>query len=138
MIKTKMALLGAVATLGMVGGGFVSPAQAIVYDVSATLADNAILSGSFDYSSGTYTNWNITIGNSSVFSATYNTSTSFVSTTGFPGIVSSPSQLILALNGSNLQTNDYQFVRLVFSSDLTGTFPDATTLVEGSFPDFSR
>jgi len=30
MIKNKMALLGAVATLGMVGGAFISPAQAIV------------------------------------------------------------------------------------------------------------
>ena len=37
MIKNKMALLGAVATLGMVGGGFVSPAQAIVYNVSGQL-----------------------------------------------------------------------------------------------------
>ena len=56
MIKNKMALLGAVATLGMVGGGFVSPAQAIVYNVSGQLADGNALSGSFDYSPNTYTN----------------------------------------------------------------------------------
>jgi len=39
MIKNKMALLGAVATLGMLGGGFVSPAQAVVYNVSGRLED---------------------------------------------------------------------------------------------------
>jgi hypothetical protein len=45
----------------MLGGGFVSPAQAIVYNVSGQLADGNALSGSFDYSSNTYTNWNISI-----------------------------------------------------------------------------
>ena len=59
MIKTKMALLGAVAILGMVGGGFVSPAQAIVYNVSGQLADGSTLGGSFNYSPNTYSDWNI-------------------------------------------------------------------------------
>ena len=61
MIKNKMALLGAVATLGMLGGGFVSPAQAIVYNVSARLADGGFVTGSFDYSSNTYSDWSINV-----------------------------------------------------------------------------
>jgi hypothetical protein len=134
MIKNKMALLGAVATFGMLGGGFVSPAQAIVYNVSGQLADSAPLTGSFDYTPNTYTNWNITIGGSSAFGATYNTTTSFLSTTGTPGIISSPSQLVLVLNGSNLLSNDYQYVRLVFNSALTGTPSETRTFVQGSFP----
>ena len=134
MIKNKIALLGAVATLGVIGGGFISPAQAIVYNVSGLLADNTTLSGSFDYTPNTYSNWNITIAGSGVLSTTYNTATSFVSTSGTTDTTSSASQLILALNGSNFSTNNYQLVRLSFASPLTGTFPNNTSLVQGSFP----
>ena len=126
MIKNKMALFGAVATLGMLGGGFISPAQAIVYNVSGTLADSSTLSGSFDYSPDTYSNWNISI-TGGLLAADYTTASSFIST-------SDASNLLLALNGSNLTNNNFQIVRLTFASTLTGTFPDATTLVQGSFP----
>lgn len=132
MIKNKMALLGAVATLGMVGGGFVSPAQAIVYNVSGTLADNAILSGSFNYSSNSYSNWNISI-TGGALGANYTTSSSFISTTG-ADTTSDASNLILALNGSDFTNNNFQLVRLVFNSALTGTSTDVTSLVQGSFP----
>ena len=126
MIKNKMALFGAVATLGMLGGGFISPAQAIVYNVSGTLADSSTLSGSFDYSPDTYSNWNISI-TGGLLAADYTTASSFIST-------SDASNLLLALNGSDLTNNNFQIVRLTFASTLTGTFPDATTLVQGSFP----
>ena len=126
MIKNKMALFGAVATLGMLGGGFISPAQAIVYNVSGTLADSSTLSGSFDYSPDTYSNWNISI-TGGLLAADYTTASSFIST-------SDASNLLLALNGSDLLNNNFQIVRLTFASTLTGTFPDATTLVQGSFP----
>jgi hypothetical protein len=126
MIKNKMALFGAVATLGMLGGGFISPAQAIVYNVSGTLADSSTLSGSFDYSPNTYSNWNISI-TGGLLAADYTTASSFIST-------SDASNLVLALNGSDLINNNFQLVRLTFASTLTGTFPDATSLVQGSFP----
>ena len=126
MIKNKIALFGAVATLGMLGGGFISPAQAIVYNVSGTLADSSTLSGSFDYSPDTYSNWNISI-TGGLLAADYTTASSFIST-------SDASNLLLALNGSDLTNNNFQIVRLTFASTLTGTFPDATTLVQGSFP----
>jgi hypothetical protein len=126
MIKNKMALFGAVATLGMLGGGFISPAQAIVYNVSGTLADTSTLSGSFDYSPDTYSNWNISI-TGGLLAADYTTASSFIST-------SDASNLVLALNGSDLINNNFQLVRLTFASTLTGTFPDATSLVQGSFP----
>jgi hypothetical protein len=136
MIKNKMALLGAVATLGMVGGGFVSPAQAVVYNVSGRLADNGFVSGSFNYSSNTYTDWSINVlsASSAGLSGAYNTNTSFVSTSGTADTISSASQLILALNGSNFGTGNFQLVRLVFNSALTGTPADTTSLVQGSFP----
>lgn len=133
MIKNKMALLGAVATLGMLGGGFVSPAQAVVYNVSGQLANGTALGGSFNYSSNSYSNWNISI-TGGAFAANYNTTSSFVSTTGTSDTISSASQLILALNGSDFGAGDFQLVRLVFNSALTGTLPDTTSLVQGSFP----
>ena len=126
MIKNKMALFGAVATLGMLGGGFISPAQAIVYNVSGTLADSSTLSGSFDYSPDTYSNWNISI-TGGLLAADYTTASSFIST-------SDASNLLFALNGSDLTNNNFQIVRLTFASTLTGTLQDATTLVQGSFP----
>jgi hypothetical protein len=63
---------------------------------------------------------------------TYDTVSSFVSTSG-TATTSDASNLILALNGSDL-VNNFQLVRLTFASTLTGTFPDATSLVQGSFP----
>jgi hypothetical protein len=133
MIKNKMALLGAVATLGVLGGGFVFPAQAIVYNVSGQLADGNPISGSFDYSPNTYSNWNIVIARG-VLAASYTTASSFVSTSGNADTISSASQLILALNGSNFGSNAYQLVRLSFVSPLTGTYPNVTSLVQGDFP----
>jgi len=75
MIKNKMALLGAVATLGVLGGGFVSPAQAIVYNVSGRLADGGFVDGSFNYSPNTYSDWRINVlsVSSSGLSAPYTT-----------------------------------------------------------------
>jgi hypothetical protein len=135
MIKNKMALLGAVATLGMLGGGFVSPAQAIVYNVSGQLADGNTLGGSFDYSSNSYSNWNISI-TGGTLAANYTTASSFVSTSG-TGTTSDASNLILALNGSDFNADNYQLLRLTFADALTGTYPNATTLVQGSFPGFN-
>ena len=137
MIKNKMALLGAVATLGVLGGGFVSPAQAIVYNVSGLLADGGSVAGSFNYSPTTYSDWNITIAGTNVslgLNTTYNTTTSFVSTSGTTDTISSASQLVLALNGSDFGADAYQLVRLTFASALTGTYPNTTSLVQGSFP----
>jgi len=137
MIKNKMALLGAVATLGVLGGGFVSPAQAIVYNVSGRLADGGFVNGSFNYSPNTYSDWNITIAGTNVslgLNTTYNTTTSFVSTSGTTDTISSASQLVLALNGSDFGADAYQLVRLTFASALTGTYPNTTSLVQGSFP----
>jgi hypothetical protein len=136
MIKNKMALLGAVATLGVLGGGFVSPAQAIVYNVSGRLADGGFVDGSFNYSPNTYSDWRINVlsVSSSGLSAPYTTTTSFVSTSGTSDTISSASQLILALNGSDFNANAYQLLRLTFASPLTGTSTDTTSLVQGSFP----
>jgi hypothetical protein len=129
--------LGAVATLGVLGGGFVSPAQAIVYNVSGRLADGGFVNGSFNYSPNTYSDWNITIAGTNVslgLNTTYNTTTSFVSTSGTTDTISSASQLVLALNGSDFGADAYQLVRLTFASALTGTYPNTTSLVQGSFP----
>jgi len=60
--------------------------------------------------------------------------TSFVSTSGTSDTISSASQLILALNGSDFTANAYQLLRLTFASPLTGTSTDTTSLVQGSFP----
>jgi hypothetical protein len=57
------------------------------------------------------------------------TASSFVSTSG-----TDASNLILALNGSNLATGNFRLVRLVFADALTGTSTDATSLVQGNFP----
>jgi hypothetical protein len=133
MIKSKIALLGAVATLGVLGGGFVSPAQAIFYNVSGTLADGSGLSGSFNYSPNTYSDWNISI-TGGALATSYTTTSSFVSTSGTSDTISSASQLVLALNNSDFNANAYQLVRLSFASPLTGTSTDATSLVQGSFP----
>ena len=136
MIKNKMALLGAVATLGMLGGGFVSPAQAVVYNVSGRLADGGFVNGSFNYSPNTYSDWSINVLSVSAtgLSAPYTTATSFVSTSGTADTISSATQLVLALNGSDFNANSYQLVRLTFASALTGTYPNATSLAQGSFP----
>jgi len=67
-------------------------------------------------------------------SAPYTTATSFVSTSGTADTISSATQLVLALNGSDFNANSYQLVRLTFASALTGTYPNATSLAQGSFP----
>ena len=64
--------------------------------------------------------------------ANYTTASSFVSTSGTT-TTSDASNLILALNGSDL-INNFQLVRLTFASALTGTSTDATSLVQGIFP----
>jgi len=129
MIKNKMALLGAVATLGMLGGSFVSPAQAIVYNVSANIAGGGTLSGSFDYTPTNYSDWNLTVAGtnflgSSVFNATYDTSSSFIASSDSTG-------LQVALNGSDLSGNNYQYIHLIFTNALTGVAGQGTTLVQG-------
>ena len=97
------------------------------------MANNSTLGGSLDYSSNSYSNWNIRI-TGGAFAENYNTTSSFVSTTGTSDTISSANQLILALNGSDFTAGDFQLVRLVFNNALTGTSTDATTLVQGSFP----
>ena len=129
MIKNKMALLGAVATLGMLGGSFVSPAQAIVYNVSANIAGGGTLSGSFDYTPTNYSDWNLTVAGtnflgSSVFNATYDTSSSFIASSDSTG-------LQVALNGSDLSGSNYQYIHLIFTDALTGVAGQGTTLVQG-------
>ena len=64
----------------------------------------------------------------------YNTTTSFVSTSGTSDTISSASQLVLALNGSDFNADNYQLVRLTFADALTGTYPNTTSLVQGRFP----
>jgi len=113
------------------------PAQAISYNVSGNLADGGSVSGSFDYNPNNYTNWNISITNSvaTALNRTYNTTSSFIPTSGAAGIISDASQLILALNGSDSDLNsNYLFVRLSFASPLTGTLTDNTSLVQGQLP----
>jgi hypothetical protein len=76
MIKHQVALLGAVATLGILGGGFVSPAQAISikYNVSGTFLGAGNLTGSFDYDSTTSTYQNIDLTSNSLIGTTNYTS----------------------------------------------------------------
>ena len=131
MIKNKMALLGAVATLGMVGGGFVFPAQAIVYNVSANLAGGGTLSGFFDYTPTTYTDWDFTVSGTTLglgqFNTTYDTNSSFILSSDSTG-------LQVALNGSNIGTGNYQYIHLSFTDALTGVAGQNTTLVRGTNP----
>ena len=113
------------------------PAHAISYNVTGKLADGGSVSGSFDYNLNNYTNWNIGIAGSSakVLNVTYDTTSSFIPTSGAAGIISDASQLILALNGSDADlSSNYQFVRLSFASSLTGTLTDNTSLVQGQLP----
>jgi hypothetical protein len=130
----KASTMGGVMLMGL--NLLSQPAQAISYNVSGNLADGGSVSGSFDYNPNTYTNWNISIANSlnTTFNKTYDTTSSFVSTSGSSGLISDASQLILALNGSDFNTDNYQFVRLSFVTSLTGTSTDVTSLVQGSFP----
>ena len=131
MIKNKMALLGAVATLGMLGGGFVSPAQAVVYNVSANLAGGGTLSGSFDYTPTNYTNWDFTVSGVALglgqFNTTYNTNSSFILSSNSTG-------LQVGLNGSDISGGNYQYIHLVFTNALTGVAGQSTTLVQGTNP----
>ncbi|UXE60770.1 MAG: hypothetical protein KA717_35675 [Woronichinia naegeliana WA131] len=132
LIKTSA--MGGVMLMGL--NLLSQPAQAILYNVTGKLADGGNLTGSFDYNPNTYTNWNISIANSlnTTFNKTYDTTSSFVSISGSSGLISDASQLILALNGSDFNTDNYQFVRLSFVTSLTGTSTDVTSLVQGSFP----
>lgn len=81
----------------------------------------------------TYSDWNISI-TGGALAANYTTASSFVSTSG-TNTTSDASNLILALNGSDL-VNNYQLLRLTFAGALTGTSTDATSLVQGTFPAF--
>jgi hypothetical protein len=130
MIKNKMALLGAVATLGMVGGGFVFPAQAIVYNVSANLAGGGTLSGFFDYTPTTYTDWDFTVSGTTLglgqFNTTYDINSSFILSSDSTG-------LQVALNGSDIGTGNYQYIHLSFTDALT-VAGQSTTLVQGTNP----
>jgi hypothetical protein len=96
MIKNKMALLGAAATLGVMGGAFVSPAQAIALQynlANGIFASGGDLSGSFEYdiATNTYSAFNISSTSSAIaaqtggdFTYTLNNSTLQTATsTGF-------------------------------------------------------
>lgn len=115
-------------------------AEAIVYFVNnANTSSGGTLTGSFDFTpTNTYTNWSITISGSTVNGAlngTYNPSNSFVVTSPLETEPTS-TQLFLALNGSDLNSSNFEFLRFQFTNSLTGLFGDSTTLVQGNFPAF--
>ena len=132
MIKNKMALLGAAATLGVMGGAFVSPAQAIslTYNLqNASFTSGGLITGSFDYdaSNSTYSAFSLTststaIGNvlGTTYNYTYtlaNSDLSGASSTGFTliskqapltrGIVFSFASSLPSTPGATVNVNGY-------------------------------
>ena len=132
MIKNKMALLGAAATLGVMGGAFVSPAQAIslTYNLqNASFTSGGLITGSFDYdaSNSTYSAFSLTststaIGNvlGTTYNYTYtlaNSDLSGASSTGFTlvskqapltrGIVFSFASSLPSTPGATVNVNRY-------------------------------
>ena len=132
MIKNKMALLGAAATLGVMGGAFVSPAQAIplTYNLeNASFTSGGLITGSFNYdaSNSTYSAFSLTststaIGNvlGTTYNYTYtlaNSTLSGASPTGFTlvsneaplirGIVFSFASSLPSTVGSTVNVNPY-------------------------------
>ena len=132
MIKNKMALLGAAATLGVMGGAFVSPAQAIslTYNLeNGSFTSGGLITGSFNYdaSNSTYSAFSLTststaIGNvlGTTYNYTYtlaNSDLSGASSTGFTlvskqapltrGIVFSFASSLPSTPGATVNVNRY-------------------------------
>ncbi|MFN5513170.1 MAG: hypothetical protein ACK5CA_00030 [Cyanobacteriota bacterium] len=132
MQTKKLVLLAALTTGATVGSlALTPPAEAILYNVSANLADVGTISGSFEYSPTTYSNWSLIVSGTTLgggaFNTTYNTSNSFLGTNN--SII-----LQVLLNGSDVSAGNYQYVALRFTDALTGVAGQSTTLVQGTNP----
>ena len=132
--------------IGLVGAGLLAtgaPAQAVAVQYvfqNATLTPSAPLTGSFFFDpspSPTYSNWSVTVGAESPFSAfTYTPSNSvFTSSFTFPfpppngtTVNSSASTLILTAGARQLY--------LTFGQALTGTVGQTSTITPGAFASF--
>jgi hypothetical protein len=133
MIKNKMALLGAAATVGLMGGAFVSPAQAVsvTYQISDGLfGAGGALTGSFDFdvSNNSYSNFNITSTSTTLGPATAPLANPFTYTSSGVEVVFSAANgfTIVSPNGT---ANPYRELNLVFSSNLTGVLGSTATLL---------
>ncbi|MFN5515554.1 MAG: hypothetical protein ACK5CA_12645 [Cyanobacteriota bacterium] len=132
MLK-KLAILGAVTTGATLGSFAIAPsAEAILYNVSANLAGGGTISGSFEYSPNTYSNWSLTVSGTTLGSGTFNTI--YNTGTSFLGTSNDSSNLQVLLNGSDVSAGNYQYVALRFTDALTGVAGQSTTLVQGINP----
>jgi hypothetical protein len=135
-------LLAALTTGATLGSLALAPsAEAVLYNISATLADGGNVTGSFNYeNTNVFGNFNLTVTNvESRYDTLAGTYSSFNGdTVGSSASVNSgatSSEVFFYLDGSAPGTDSpgFQYIRFVFASPLDSASNQPSQLVQGSF-----
>jgi len=141
MLK-KLVILGAVTVGATLGSFALAPsAEAILYNVNATLADGGTVTGNFNYeNTNIFGSFNLSVSvvdpGFNPLAGSYssaNGDTAGSSTSASSGATAS--EVFFYLNGSQpgTDTPGFQFIRFVFASPLDSTSGQSYQLVQGSF-----